>query len=219
MGGIPAAPPSSRRTLALRTRAADAMPVPAACAKGETTVTIRGGARWLLILILVLLTGCGATTDGDPAPTDPTPIVRAGIGVDGVAFVGDPGSAVRALPYDDVVPLTAVDAATYVFFDADGAPSRGVRVCDRTDRVQAVLLYDRPENADFETLEGVTLALSQAQVEAVLGVPFADGVNAAEGWFRMSYEGPYVNSGISFVYDEVDRSTMLFLEVFGSSCP
>ncbi len=180
-------------------------------------------AIWWTVLLLALAgcgaSGGGASGDGD-APAAETPRIRAGIGIDGVGFVGDPGSSVRAQAYDRVESTALPGAVRYLFDDADGAPSRGVEVCDPPlDAVRAVRLYATTENAAFETLDGVGLSRSEAEVIAILGIPFADGRDAANGWWILRYEGPYPGSGLALVFDDSDRSRMSFLEAYGPLCP
>ncbi|MFN2323464.1 MAG: hypothetical protein ABR510_10965, partial [Trueperaceae bacterium] len=110
-------------------------------------------------------------------------------------------------------------SVTYVYDDEAGDPSREVVLCIATDRVRAARLWDTPENGAHATPQGIGLSSRQSEVEAVLGTPFGDGVDATRGWYVLQYEGPFANTWIEFAYPEANRSRMVRIEVFGPACP
>ena len=165
------------------------------------------------------LTACSLAPGVDETdPAGPTPRIRAGLGIDGVAYVGDPK---EVLPggIDDVEVDSAASSVTYVYFDEAGDPSREVVICTATDRVRAARLWDTPENQAHATLQGIGLSSRQSEVEATLGVPFGDGLDSATGWYLLQYEGPFANTWIVFAYPDGNRSRMVRIEVFGPACP
>lgn len=57
---------------------------------------VRGAATWIAMIVVTFvaaaaLTACSAEpSGGETDPTASTQVIRAGLGIDGVAYVGDP---------------------------------------------------------------------------------------------------------------------------------
>jgi len=184
----------------------------------------RGAPTWIAaivaaVVVVAALTGCSLAPDVDETgSTASTPLIRAGLGIDGVAYVGDPKDGLPG-GIDDVEVDSAAGSVTYVYEDEEGDPSREVVLCTATDRVRAARLWNTPENQAHATLQGIGLSSRQSDVESALGVPFGDGLDSATGWYVLQYEGPFENTWIVFAYAEADRSRMVRIEVFGPGCP
>jgi len=188
---------------------------------------VRNAATWIAatvaaVVAVAALTACSlapGVDESDPdAPTGPTPRIRAGLGIDGVAYVGDPKDVLPG-GIDDVEVDSAAGSVTYVYDDEAGDPSREVVICTATDRVRAARLWNTPENQAHATLQGIGLSSRQSEVESALGVPFGDGFDSATGRYVLQYQGPFADTWIVFAYAEADRSRMVRIEVFGPGCP
>jgi len=186
-----------------------------------TSIPVRSPAIWLAAIVLATtaLTACSSAPSGDePDPTDAPPQIRAGLGIDGVAYVGDPKDGLPG-GIDDVEVDSAARSVTYVYDDEAGDPSREVELCTTTERVRAARVWNTPKNQAHATPEGIGLSTRQAEVEATLGIPAGDGIDASRGWYVLQYEGPFPNTWLVFAYPESNRSRMVQIQVFGPLCP
>ena len=170
---------------------------------------------WILAIVVAFAAGCTTPVvqDADPDPIQDLIVSAERIG--DLSSIGTAGSVIREMPGAEAQAVSSPARTQFYFRDGVGDLVHAITVCESSDVVSEIYIFNHPDNERFVTADGLSVLSSESEVLATAGTPdrtlettntrLHDYAPVAEGWY-----------GLGFSFWKADLSSTYFVGVRGS---
>ena len=168
------------------------------------------GRHRMLLVIVALLAGCTTVDQG----IDSKDLIVSGERIGDFASIGVARSVIEEMPGAEQQAVPLPPRTQFLFLDEADEPVGIILVCDSSDVVSEIFVWNHPDNERFVTSEGLSVLSSESEVLATLGSPDQTTEFSTTRQQAYDYLGPGPNDfGLIFSFRTADPSSTFFVGI------
>jgi hypothetical protein len=170
------------------------------------------GRPWVLLVLVAFLAGCTTVGQG----IDSKDLIVSGERIGDFARIGMARAVIEEMPGAEQQAVPLPPRTQFLFLDEADEPVGAILVCDSSDVVSEIYVWNHPDNERFMTSEGLSVLSSESEVLATLGTPDQTSAFSTTRQQAYDYLGPGPNDfGLVFSFRTADPSSTFFVGIRG----